>query len=113
MEKIEAPKKERKFLKAIGNIGKLLAQELVMGIGRKFIGGIVDKIKTPQEKARPDDTPPTFLRHGFCPIPSNRQQAKIRFPNYGRWLGVERFIKRYSKHSTNKQSECMGYFRYG
>ena len=38
MEKIEAPKKERKFLKAIGNIGKLLAQELVMGIGRKFIG---------------------------------------------------------------------------
>ena len=50
MEKIEAPKKERKFLKAIGNIGKLLAQELVMGIGRKFIGGIVDKIKLPKKR---------------------------------------------------------------
>jgi len=50
MEKIEAPKKERKFLKAIGNIGKVLAQELVMGIGRKLIGGIVDKIKLPKKR---------------------------------------------------------------
>jgi len=50
MEKIEAPKKERKFLKAIGNIGKVLAQELVLGIGRKLIGGIVDKIKLPKKR---------------------------------------------------------------
>jgi len=42
---IQAPKKERKFLKAIGNIGKVLAQELIMGIGRKFIGKVVDKVK--------------------------------------------------------------------
>ena len=50
MEKIEAPKKERKFLKAIANIGKVLAQELVMGIGRKLIGGVVDKIKLPKKR---------------------------------------------------------------
>jgi hypothetical protein len=44
MEEIKAPKKERKFLKAIGNIGKVLAEELVMGIARKFIGKVVDKV---------------------------------------------------------------------
>jgi hypothetical protein len=44
MEEIKAPKKERKFLKAIGNIGKVLAEELVMGIARKFIGKAIDKV---------------------------------------------------------------------
>jgi hypothetical protein len=44
MEEIKAPKKERKFLKAIGNIAKVLANELVMGIGRKFIGKAIDKV---------------------------------------------------------------------
>ena len=44
MEEIKAPKKERKFLKAIGNIGKILAEELVMGIARKFIGKAIDKV---------------------------------------------------------------------
>jgi len=44
MEEIKAPKKERKFLKAIGNITKLLANELVMGIARKFIGKAIDKV---------------------------------------------------------------------
>jgi hypothetical protein len=44
MEEIKAPKKERKFLKAIGNIGKVLAEELVMGIARKFIGKTIDKV---------------------------------------------------------------------
>ena len=44
MEEIKAPKKERKFLKAVGNIAKVLANELVMGIARKFIGKAIDKI---------------------------------------------------------------------
>jgi hypothetical protein len=44
MKEIQAPKKERKFLKAIGNIGKVLAEELVMGIARKFIGKAIDKV---------------------------------------------------------------------
>lgn len=44
MEEIKAPKKERKFLKAIGNIGKVLVEELVMGIARKFIGKTIDKV---------------------------------------------------------------------
>jgi hypothetical protein len=44
MEEIKAPKKEKKFLKAVGNIAKALANELVMGIGRKFIGKAIDKV---------------------------------------------------------------------
>jgi hypothetical protein len=44
MEQIQAPKKERKFLKAVGNIAKLLANELIMGIGRKFIGKAINKV---------------------------------------------------------------------
>jgi len=43
MEEIK-PKKERKFLKAMGDIAKVLANELVMGIGRKFIGKAIDKV---------------------------------------------------------------------
>jgi len=49
MEQIIPPKKERKFLKAIGKIGKSLVEELVMGIGRKFIGNVVNKIKFPNK----------------------------------------------------------------
>jgi hypothetical protein len=44
MEQIQAPKKERKFLKAVGNIAKVLANELVMGIARKFIGKVINKV---------------------------------------------------------------------
>ena len=44
MEEIKSPKKERKFLKAVGNIAKVLANELVMGIARKFIGKAIDKV---------------------------------------------------------------------
>jgi hypothetical protein len=44
MEEIKAPKKERKFLKAVGNIAKFLANELVMGIARKFIGKAIDNV---------------------------------------------------------------------
>jgi hypothetical protein len=44
MEQIQAPKKERKFLKAVGNIAKVLANEFIMGIGRKFIGKAIDKV---------------------------------------------------------------------
>lgn len=43
MEEIK-PKKERKFLKAVGNIAKVLANELVIGIARKFIGKAIDKV---------------------------------------------------------------------
>jgi hypothetical protein len=50
MDEINAPKKERKFLKAIVKIGKVLAEELVMGIGRKFIGKVVDKVKFPKKR---------------------------------------------------------------
>jgi hypothetical protein len=44
MEQIPTPKKERKFLKAVGNIAKVLANELIMGIARKFIGKAIDKV---------------------------------------------------------------------
>jgi hypothetical protein len=49
MEQIQAPKKERKFLKAVGNIAKVLANELIMGIGRKFIGKAINKVGNKQQ----------------------------------------------------------------
>ena len=37
MEEIKAPKKERKFLKAMGDIALALFRELVLGVGKKLI----------------------------------------------------------------------------
>jgi len=37
MEEIKAPKKERKFLKAMGDIALALFRELVLGVGRKKV----------------------------------------------------------------------------
>ena len=50
MEEIKAPKKERKFLKSIGRIAGVLAQELVLGLGRKYIGKMINKIKIPKKR---------------------------------------------------------------
>jgi hypothetical protein len=47
---IQAPKKERKFLKSIGRIASVLAQELVLGLGRKYIGKMINKIKIPKKR---------------------------------------------------------------
>ncbi len=47
---IQAPKKERKFLKSIGRIAGVLAQELVLGLGRKYIGKMINKIKIPKKR---------------------------------------------------------------
>jgi hypothetical protein len=47
---MEKPKKERKFLKAIGRITGVLAQELVLGLGRKYIGKMINKIKIPKKR---------------------------------------------------------------
>lgn len=47
---IQAPKKEKKFLKSIGRIAGVLAQELVLGLGRKYIGKMINKIKIPKKK---------------------------------------------------------------
>jgi hypothetical protein len=43
MEEIKAPKKERKFLKAMGDIALTLFRELVLGIGKKVINKIGNK----------------------------------------------------------------------
>ena len=47
---MEKPKKERKFLKAIGRIAGVLAQELALGLGRKYIGKMINKIKIPKKR---------------------------------------------------------------
>jgi len=47
---IQAPKKERKILKSIGRIAGVLAQELVLGLGRKYIGKMINKIKIPKKR---------------------------------------------------------------
>jgi hypothetical protein len=43
MEEIKQ-KKEKKFLKAVGKVAGILLQELVLGLGRKFIGKKIDRI---------------------------------------------------------------------
>tara|TARA_R110000822_G_scaffold2525_1_gene12001 strand:+ start:112 stop:2103 length:1992 start_codon:yes stop_codon:yes gene_type:complete len=43
MEEIKAPKKERKFLKAMGDIALTLFRELVLGIGKKVINKVGNK----------------------------------------------------------------------
>jgi hypothetical protein len=50
MEQIPTPKKEKKFLKSIGRIAGVLAQELVLGLGRKYIGKMINKIKIPKKR---------------------------------------------------------------
>jgi len=43
MEEIKAPKKERKFLKAMGDIALTLFRELVLGVGKKLINKVGNK----------------------------------------------------------------------
>lgn len=43
MEEIKAPKKERKFLKAMGDVALTLLRELVLGIGKKVINKVGNK----------------------------------------------------------------------
>jgi hypothetical protein len=43
MEQIKAPKKERKFLKGLGEIALVLIRELVLGIGKKVINKVGNK----------------------------------------------------------------------
>ena len=43
MEEIKAPKKERKFLKAMGDIALTLFRELLLGIGKKIINKVGNK----------------------------------------------------------------------
>jgi len=43
MEEIKAPKKERKFLKAMGDIALTLFRELLLGVGKKVINKIGNK----------------------------------------------------------------------
>jgi hypothetical protein len=50
MEQIPTPKKERKFLKAIVRVAGVLVQELALGLGRKYIGKMINKIKIPKKK---------------------------------------------------------------
>jgi hypothetical protein len=43
MEEIKAPKKERKFLKAMGDVALTLFRELVLGVGKKVINKVGNK----------------------------------------------------------------------
>ena len=43
MEEIQAPKKERKFLKAMGEIALALFRELLLGVGKKLINKVGNK----------------------------------------------------------------------
>ena len=43
MEEIKAPKKERRFLKAVGEVALTLFRELVLGVGKKLINKVGNK----------------------------------------------------------------------
>jgi hypothetical protein len=79
MEEIKAPKKERKFLKAIGNIGKVLAEELVMGIARKFIGKVVDKVKLPKKRETLSLLLLLWCSIAFAQFPSTGNKQRLGF----------------------------------
>jgi hypothetical protein len=79
MEEIKAPKKERKFLKAIGNIGKVLAEELVMGIARKFIGKVVDKVKLPKKRETLSILLLLSFTIAFAQFPSTGNKQRLGF----------------------------------
>jgi hypothetical protein len=79
MEEIKAPKKERKFLKAVGNIGKVLAEELVMGIARKFIGKVVDKVKLPKKRETLSLLLLLSCTIAFAQFPSSGNKQRLGF----------------------------------
>ena len=79
MEEIKAPKKERKFLKAVGNIGKVLAEELVMGIARKFIGKVVDKVKLPKKRETLSILLLLSFTIAFAQFPSTGNKQRLGF----------------------------------
>jgi hypothetical protein len=79
MEEIKAPKKERKFLKAIGNIGKVLAKELVMGIARKFIGKTIDKVKLPKKRETLSILLLLSFTIAFAQFPSTGNKQRLGF----------------------------------
>jgi hypothetical protein len=83
MEEIKAPKKERKFLKAVGNIGKVLAEELVMGIARKFIGKVVDKVKLPKKKETLSLLLLLSCTIAFAQFPSTGNKQRLGFQTTG------------------------------
>jgi hypothetical protein len=83
MEEIKAPKKERKFLKAVGNIGKVLAEELVMGIARKFIGKVVDKVKLPKKRETLSILLLLSFTIAFAQFPSTGNKQRLGFQTTG------------------------------
>jgi hypothetical protein len=83
MEEIKAGKKERKFLKAVGNIGKVLAEELVMGIARKFIGKVVDKVKFPKKRKTLSLLLLLSCSIAFAQFPSTGNKQRLGFQTTG------------------------------
>jgi hypothetical protein len=79
MEEIKAPKKERKFLKAVNNIVKVLTNELVMGIARKFIGKVVDKVKLPKKKETLSLLLLLYCTIAFAQFPNTTNKQRLGF----------------------------------
>jgi hypothetical protein len=99
MEEIKAPKKERKFLKAVGNIAKVLANELVMGIGRKFIGKAIDKVGNKRQgliNGISSRIILCFYLIAIRPVPNyTGNKQRLGFPDHWQRLGVERHCRRH------------------
>ena len=92
---MEKPKKERKFLKAIGRLAKTLGEELVLGIGRKYIGKVVDKIKIGKRQQMTIlfalSTTLTFASIDSIPYPITGNKQRLGFNTTGNglvWRGL-------------------------
>ena len=92
---MEKPKKERKFLKAIGRIAKTLGEELVLGIGRKYIGKVVDKIRIGKRQQMTIllalSTTLTFASIDSIPYPITGNKQRLGFNTTGNglvWRGL-------------------------
>jgi hypothetical protein len=79
MEEIKAPKKERRFLKAIGRVAGVLVQELALGLGRKYIGKMINKIKIPKKRETLSFLLLLSCTFAFAQYPTTNNKQRLGF----------------------------------
>ena len=83
MEQIPTPKKERKFLKAIGRVAGVLVQELALGLGRKYIGKMINKIKIPKKRETLSFLLLLSCTFAFAQYPSTGNKQRLGYQTTG------------------------------
>jgi hypothetical protein len=83
MEQIPTPKKERKFLKAIVRVAGVLVQELALGLGRKYIGKMINKIKIPKKRETLSFLLLLFCTIAFAQYPATGNKQRLGYQSTG------------------------------